>query len=66
MNTNQRLANNVYFKSVLNQKVKIYVWKDAGLVYEIKDDKFVCDTPEKKSKLRNITTTKFYNNNTTE
>ena len=64
MNTKQKLANNVYFSSILDQKVKFYMWKDKGLVYEIRNSKYVCDSAEKKTALKDNTTTKFYNNNT--
>ena len=64
MNTKQKLANNVYFSSIIDKKVKFYMWKNKGLVYEIRDSKYVCDTTEKKNALRDITTTNFYNNNT--
>jgi len=40
------------------------MWKDKGLVYEIRDSKYVCDSAEKKTALKYNTTTKFYNNNT--
>tara|TARA_R110000823_G_scaffold310939_1_gene436119 strand:- start:1773 stop:1979 length:207 start_codon:yes stop_codon:yes gene_type:complete len=65
LDTKQKLANNDYFSSILD-KTKMFVWKDKGLVYEIRDGKYVCDSAEKKTALRDNTTTKFYNNNTIE
>ena len=60
----QRLANNDYFKTIL-KTTKMYMWKDLGLVFTINDDdKFVCDTEEKKEAIRSCTTKCFYDNNT--
>ena len=63
LTTKQLLANNTYFKQVV-KTTKIYIWRDKTLVFNITDEKFVCDTLEKKQAIQNNTTKWFYDNNT--
>ena len=62
--TKKLLANNAYFKTIA-KTTKMYLWNDLGLVFTINEDnKFVCDTKEKKDAIRSCTTKLFYDNNT--
>ena len=63
LTTKKLLANNAYFKTIVNT-TKIYIWQSEALVFTITDKKFVCDTMEKKRAMKKCTTKSFYHNNT--